>query len=186
MPASSDMEQVRLFSIADVKERDDQSRSRLRYQGWSKSRKEEGMRKEDLLKLGLEEELAAKVAAASEEELKGFVTIARLKEESKKVAGLESQIAEIAPKLEAAQKLSTELQAEKDHRVLVEEVAAAKEVPVSVLKGSTREELEAHADLIKPLIKTPAAPFVPSDGSGAGTPAATTADQFAEALDGII
>lgn len=47
-------------------------------------------------------------------------------------------------------------------------VAEATGIPASVLSGSTREEIEAHAEALKPLIgQSPAGPVVPSEGTGA-------------------
>ena len=63
----------------------------------------------------------------------------------------------------ARNELATKLQAveqEKERAALVSEVAEAKGVPASALRGSTREELEAHADDITALIK-PAGPVIP-------------------------
>lgn len=54
------------------------------------------------------------------------------------------------------------------------EVAEATGVPASVLAGSTLEEIEAHAESLKPLIappsSTPAAPPVPTVGQFPATP----------------
>lgn len=53
------------------------------------------------------------------------------------------------------------------------EVAEATGVPAALLAGSTKEEIEAHAAIAKPLI-TPAAPAghqpIPSAGTGAALP----------------
>jgi len=58
-----------------------------------------------------------------------------------------------------AEKLQTYEQ-EQQRAALLSEVAAAKGVPASVLRGSTKEELEAHADTLAELIK-PSAPVIP-------------------------
>lgn len=47
-----------------------------------------------------------------------------------------------------------EFESEKELRELVDDVADAKGVPAGVLKGGTREELEAHADLLKPHLQS--------------------------------
>lgn len=69
-----------------------------------------------------------------------------------------------AEALQAAQAKLAEYEAEKQVRAWVDEVAeTAKLSPEqkAVLKGSTKEELEAHAELIKSLTPTPPpAPFV--------------------------
>jgi hypothetical protein len=60
---------------------------------------------------------------------------------------------------ELATKLQT-YEAEKERAALVSEVAAAEGVPPSVLRGNTREELEAHAKVLAELIK-PSGPVIP-------------------------
>jgi hypothetical protein len=59
--------------------------------------------------------------------------------------------------------LATKLQtyeAEKERATLVSEVAEAAKVPASALRGTTREELEAHAKVLAELIK-PSGPVIP-------------------------
>lgn len=78
-----------------------------------------------------------------------------------KATTLEARVAE----LEAA---ASEVEKQNALKALVAEVAKESGVPADVLRGSTREELEAHAETLKSLIK-PAGPVV----SGAGdTPGA--------------
>ena len=62
-------------------------------------------------------------------------------------------------KTELATKLQT-YEAEKERAALVTEIAEAKGVPASALRGTTREELEAHAQVLAELIK-PSAPVIP-------------------------
>lgn len=49
------------------------------------------------------------------------------------------------------------------HDALVAEVAESKGVPASMLRGSTREEMEAHADAILPHLR-PSVPRIPGAG----------------------
>jgi hypothetical protein len=58
-----------------------------------------------------------------------------------------------------AKKLQT-YEAEKERASLVSEIAEANKVPASALRGSTREELEAHAAVLAELIK-PSGPVIP-------------------------
>ena len=54
------------------------------------------------------------------------------------------------------------------------EVAEATGVPAAALRGSTKEEIEAHAATLSTLIANPQAPrgpLVPSEGSGSDAPA---------------
>lgn len=74
---------------------------------------------------------------------------------------------ELAGKYTAADTERTELatklqtyEAEKERAALVSEVATAKGVPASALRGTTREELEAHAEVLAELIK-PSGPVIP-------------------------
>ena len=61
--------------------------------------------------------------------------------------------AELATKLEA-------YESEKERASLVSEIAEANKVPASALRGTTREELEAHAAVLAELIK-PSGPVIP-------------------------
>lgn len=53
-----------------------------------------------------------------------------------------------------------EFQTASEQSKLVAEIAAAKDVPAGALRGSTREELEAHADTLHELLK-PSGPVIP-------------------------
>jgi len=64
-----------------------------------------------------------------------------------------------AEKAELATKLQA-YEAEKERAALVSEIAEANKVPASALRGSTREELEAHAAVLAELIK-PSGPVIP-------------------------
>lgn len=65
-----------------------------------------------------------------------------------------------------AEKALAERDAADALKKLVDEVADAKKIPASVLRGSTREELEEHADIY--LASLPVIPNAPSaDGLGA-------------------
>lgn len=67
------------------------------------------------------------------------------------------------------------------------EVAAATDVPASVLAGSTKEEIEAHAESLKSLIapqaKGAVGPYVPSEGTSSGTPTGGAGQEFADFLN---
>lgn len=86
-----------------------------------------------------------------------------------------------AEALAAAQRERDEAQA----AVLRHSVAEAKKVPASLLKGSTKEEMEAHADqLLEFQGASGARPPAPSplQGAGGNPHPATEADQFAAFL----
>lgn len=67
-------------------------------------------------------------------------------------------IAEAVARAEKAEAELTEMKAAKQLDAWRAEVAAETKVPVDVLRGTTREELKAHADALAPLLsaKTPA------------------------------
>lgn len=74
---------------------------------------------------------------------------------------------------QAVQDANTRL-AERDHQILVAEVAAEKQVPAGHLTGSTREELVASADALlawraEQVPQVRKGPFTPRSGSGSST-----------------
>lgn len=78
-----------------------------------------------------------------------------------------SALDELTGKFTAADTERTELakklqsyEAEKERATLVTEIAEANKVPASALRGTTREELEAHAAVLAELIK-PSGPVIP-------------------------
>lgn len=76
--------------------------------------------------------------------------------------------AAIAERDAADAKAKADAQAAAELAKVAAAVAEAKSVPVDALRGSTREELEAHADLLAPLIsaKKPPLNYVPNSGTG--------------------
>lgn len=133
-------------------------------------------------------------APASQEELDRIIQ-ARLDRERKKFADYDEKAAaaaelaqlkeankteaeKVAERLAAAEKRAAQLEV----KALRAEVAAAKGVPVSLLSGSTQEELEAAADaLIEFRGEQKAAPSSPAFGRVNGqTVKGSTGDQFAD------
>lgn len=109
-------------------------------------------------------------------------------EEASKTA--EQKAAERLAELEAKVK---GYETEKQIAAWKAEVAEATGVPAAALAGSTREELEAHAATLKPLItptdekKGAIGPYVPPEGSApSGALGSTTGDMFAEAVEAAI
>lgn len=60
----------------------------------------------------------------------------------------EARLKEVSDQLAQMQRERDELRHQSDLRTWADEVSTAKHVPASVLRGSTKEEMEAHADAI--------------------------------------
>lgn len=67
--------------------------------------------------------------------------------------------------LDRLRKAVAEHEAQQQRAVWLSEVASATGVPADVLRGSTREEIEAHAAAVKPLITAETGPRVPNPGA---------------------
>lgn len=96
---------------------------------------------------------------------------ARAKENADKAKRLDdfeeaqkSEAEKLVARAEAAEAKLAEREKADQARALADEVAAAKGVSASVLRGSTKEELEAHADSILALL--PEKPKAATPGSG--------------------
>lgn len=123
---------------------------------------------------------------------------ARAKENSDaaaKLAALEDEQKTEAQKkadaLTRAQAKIAEYEAREQVAAWKAEVSAETGVPADALAGNTREEIEAHAAILKPLINQAPTPSgvvrrQSNEGRNAGTVGATTAEQFAAALESIL
>lgn len=76
-----------------------------------------------------------------------------LKTAAERAHELEAQTQELTAKV-------AEFESKEEHRKLVADVAETAGVPAGVLKGETKEELEAHAESIKALLQT-TGPVIP-------------------------
>ena len=81
---------------------------------------------------------------------------------------------------EKAEAKAQEYEKAQERARLVQEIANETGVPADLLRGDTHEELEAHANQLKPLIKKGTAPVVFGDGQTAKPIGGKTRDQFAE------
>lgn len=70
-----------------------------------------------------------------------------------------------------------------ERATLVSDIATAKKVPASALRGNTREELEAHADTLAELLK-PAAPVIPGQEQAPNQQPASATREFVGKLFG--
>jgi len=101
------------------------------------------MKKEDLVKLGLDEETAKKVADASAEELKGFIPKARFDEVNNEKKTLETTLAERNTQLEELKKSTGDVEAlNKKITELQEENKTKDETHAAELKKLKREAID--------------------------------------------
>ena len=118
-------------------------------------------------------------------------TLSNLRVEIKELKGYKARVDEIEEaqktelqkaqeRAEAAETALAEREAKEALAALVADVAEVKKVPAAVLRGSTREELEAHADTY--LASLPVIPNAPSaDGLGAVGGTVTGSDEDLDA-----
>ena len=88
---------------------------------------------------------------------------------------------------ERAQKAENQVKAyeqEAQRKQWLEEVSSETGLPVSVLRGSTREEIEAHAQILKPFFEKPSAPIVENDNMKSNT--ASAGKSKADALFDVV
>jgi hypothetical protein len=130
-----------------------------------------------------QEELDRIIQSRLDRERKKFGDYDELKKAADRLAQLEeankTEAQKTADKLAAAEKRASELEG----KALRAEVAAAKGVPVSLLTGSTQEELEAAADALI-AYRGEQKPAGPSSSSlnrvNSNTVKGSTGDQFAD------
>jgi len=105
--------------------------------------------------------------ARSKENAKAAQRLAELEDADK------TELQRATERAETLERELSGLRSQQQVTAWMSEVAASSGVPVDVLRGSTREEIEAHAETLKPLLN-PRGPYVPSPGGIPETP--TNAD----------
>lgn len=95
--------------------------------------------------------------------------------------GLEEQVATLAQELE-------QYKQKEQMNEIARKVSEETGVPADVLRGTTEEELKAHAESLKSYFAKPSAPFIGSDGfapakEGQGQ---TTSQKFADMIDELL
>ena len=119
--------------------------------------------KSDLEKALADVEKWKALSRKNEEQAKANAEKAKKHDELEEANKTEQE--KLIARAEAAEKWRADREAKDAAAATAAEVAKEKGVPVSALRGSTREELEAHADeLLTILPKKPAAPS--ADGQG--------------------
>lgn len=106
-----------------------------------------------------------------------------LKTKVEQLSTFQSRIAELeATNSELDGKVKT-FETERERAAIISEVAKDKNVPADALRGSTREELEAHADTLAALLK-PSAPVIPGQERTPANVADSPDREFARKLFG--
>jgi hypothetical protein len=120
-------------------------------------------------------------APATQEELDGIIE-ARLRREREKYKGFDelktkaaeydkaqeaskSELQKLQERAEAAEKKAQAYEQQQQIASWTAEVAKASGVPAEALRGQTKEEIEAHAETLKPHFVKGAAPHVPGQGT---------------------
>lgn len=110
----------------------------------------------------------------------------QIKAEAAKVSGLVAERDDYKSQLDTANAELATYKASEQKRTWANEVAQETGVPADVLRGETKEEMEAHAKTLEKYVKV-SAPVVSGDGRSPNAQAAVSArDQFAAALEGLI
>lgn len=111
----------------------------------------------------------------------------RLARERKKFEGFDDIKAKaekfdaVASERDALAEKVNEFEAQAERSKIASEVAKDAGVPAEALRGSTREELEAHAEVLKALIK-PSGPIIPSQEKSPSHVGADPLREFARGL----
>ena len=133
-----------------------------------------------------QEEFEAALEAAVKERTAGAVRerADRLNKQKRELSNanktLEEQVATLAQELEQYK------QKEQMHEI-ARKVSEETGVPAEVLRGTTEEELKAHAETLKAYFKKPSAPYVESDGFASGGKSGRSLEQiFGEMVDDLL
>ena len=96
--------------------------------------------------------------------------------------GQKTELQKLQERIEKAEKENAAFKQREQVSTWAAEVSKETGVPASLLRGSTKEEMETHAELLKEFTSNqPTAPIVGSDGmKPKGKAGVTTADLFAE------
>ena len=134
-----------------------------------------------------QEEFDAAVEAAVKERTNGAVR-ERADRLNKQKRELSSENKELSEQVKTLTEQLEEIKSREHLRELVKKVSDETGVPAELLRGSTEEELVAHAESLNAYIARPSAPYVGSDGFAAGDSerGASAQDKFSEAIDSLL
>lgn len=96
----------------------------------------------------------------------------------------DTAVADATARAEAAEGKVSAFESEKQVAAWRSEVAKTSGVPESALRGSTKEEFEAHASELKPLLTASRAPVIPTQGDEPPKPQASEEREFVRSLFG--
>jgi hypothetical protein len=118
------------------------------------------------------------------EKYKGFDEIkAKAAEYDKQAEKDMTELQKLTRRAEEAEKKAQAFEQQQQVAAWTQEVAKASGVPAEALRGSTKEEIEAHAETLKPHFIKAAAPHVPGQGKQP-TEAGAPGDWLREQLTG--
>lgn len=104
-----------------------------------------------------------------------------IEDANSRLSELEAANGDMKSKLDQFEQAEAQAAQEKAHAELVSEVAEATGVDASALRGTTKEELEAHAETLKTVFK-PSAPVIEGQ---ANTPGEQPSDELREFTRGL-
>lgn len=128
-----------------------------------------------------QEEFEAALEAAVKERTNGAVR-ERADRLNKQKRELSSENKELTAKVDELTAQLAEMQTKEHLRDLVNKVSEESGVPAELLRGTTEEELTAHAEALKTYIEKPSTPYVGSDGFAAEKTEQKSADWLRDAI----
>lgn len=134
-----------------------------------------------------QEEFEAALEAAVKERAEGAIR-ERVGRANKQKKELSSENKELTAKVDELTAQLAEMQTKEHLRELVNKVSEESGVPAELLRGTTEEELAAHAEALKAYIEKPSAPYVGSDGFAADSrgQGKTVEQKFGDYVDELL
>lgn len=146
---------------------------------------------EEFSAITTQEDLDKIIGARLDRERKKYAGFEDLKAKAEKYDAIEegqkTELQKLQERIEKAEKENAVFKQREQVSTWAAEVSKETGVPANLLRGSTKEELEAHAEQLKEFTTGQStAPIVNSDGmKPKGKVGITNADRFADATEGI-